>query len=185
MRGGLRKIKNTTSFESVVNMIMNEKSKITPFVLSSKFGFIIKVDIETPDKLDFEFNGLSDDKRSFNKPISTIIIKMSITSNPNPIQITPDYSYKGNTYTKYTDSLDNIFKEAKTQQNVYLESIQTTYQITPALADFSYLNSAASINLLNAIYKKSTSTTDIKFLVNYLRDYMKLHTNYCLTLLTM
>jgi len=173
--GIVNKTPDKDSFESVMLMINNPRTRITHISYSSLKGFIFKLRIEPEngkadlDECDIEFYGLNENKTAFDAPIDTLVIKMTITHEYKPIELTK-YIDINNDYSvnKVSDTYDEFFKEAVVQSEIYDITVSKGEPICPALVNFSYFDnmedSDSFLNLCNEKCEDDESKQMIKYI---------------------
>ena len=148
--GGVRQIDlSVSSFFAVLLMICARGATLTLISYSSLKGFVFRLVI--PTHLYSQFFTLNPQKTAFNKPVVTLILKFEILSRDeeglSPLIV------NGKSYTKVTDRIIDFHNEAKTQQNIYKDTLWPNgHPTTLSVADFSYFDIAGADILLEKLH---------------------------------
>jgi len=148
--GGVRQIDlSVSSFFAVLLMICARGATLTLISYSSLKGFVFRLVI--PTHLYSQFFTLNPQKTAFNKPVVTLILKFEILSRDeeglSPLIV------NGKSYTKVTDRIIDFHNEAKTQQNIYKDTLWPNgHPTTLSVADFSYFDIADANILLEKLH---------------------------------
>ena len=148
--GGVRQIDlSVSSFFAVLLMICARGATLTLISYSSLKGFVFRLVI--PTHLCSQFFTLNPQKTAFNKPVVTLILKFEILSRDeeglSPLIV------NGKSYTKVTDRIIDFHNEAKTQQNIYKDTLWPNgHPTTLSVADFSYFDIAGADILLEKLH---------------------------------
>lgn len=165
--GGVeQKNPSITSFHAVLDMIRTEGATLTILSYSSLKGFIFRLDIPpTPENT--QFFTLNSDKTAFTKPVVSLILKIEILSE-NVEKLEP-LVIERVSYTKETDKATNFYNEAKTQQDIYINTVWPNgLPITLSVADYSYFDIDHSYTLLDELYKIASNNIS-QFVLVYLK----------------
>jgi len=130
---------------AVIDMIINS-TFIDCIAYHSLKGFIFKIETKKPYFLrSYKSTGTGDIGRY--QPISTFLIKMVILSNDDTkIDKLPAFE---NT-KKESETVSNLFNEAKIQQDIYRNTLnKTEIPVCPAVMSFFHMSNLASMNLLD------------------------------------
>jgi len=149
MKGGMKK-KNTnlTFWDAVRKMINVQGATLTKIAESSSSGFIFRLNVpENPDNS--EFFSLNDNKTKFSKPIYSLIFKIVIIGDQDLPKYTFQDSGRTHKVSKQCETLDDFEKEAKIQQDIYLNTLKPNgSNICPSVIDFSLFDGKNSDTLL-------------------------------------
>jgi serine/threonine protein kinase len=191
--GGLRKKNAIDSFQAVLNMIRNPKTKITHISYSSKSGFIFLISFAegvTIEESDIEFYGINDAKTAFDKPVHELILKILMIENRqgqlDPLYIEDaDRGGSSKRYVKISETEENAKDEASVQNNIYINSVSPNGNpITPSVVDFSYFDNDSAKLFLNMISQKENTSNISLQMVNYLLNSLN-NSNRKLAVITM
>jgi hypothetical protein len=162
--GGVSQIDlSVSSFFAVLLMICARGAKLTLISYSSLKGFVFRLVI--PSHLYSQFFTLNPQKTAFNKPVVTLILKFEILSRYeeglSPLIV------NGKSYRKETDRIIDFHNEAKTQQNIYKNTLWPNgHPISLSVADFSYFDIADADILLEKL--KEIADVSSKLILEYL-----------------
>ena len=166
MKGGLKLLlsKNNDGFEPVYEMIMNHKSNFKLMTASSLSGFIFT--LEVPEDVS-RYADINSDKTGFDKIITNFVIKIVLIADEDD----DDYEmgeYKKNVKTYETK--DDFYKEAKTQQKIWMKSIENgASEICPSVANLSFLDYEDTETLFSTLAKKSNNDKDMIDVLKFLK----------------
>jgi hypothetical protein len=176
MKGGMKKKNTNLTFWDAVRKMINVKGAIlTKISESSLSGFIFRLNVpEDPENS--EFFSLNDDKTKFSKPIYSLIFKIVIIGHEE----LPEYTFQDSEgiqeVSKQCETIDDFEKEAKIQQDIYLNTLKPNgSNISPSIIDFSLFDGKNSETLLydlSDLVKRNDSGTRnmIIYLSNTIRD---------------
>jgi len=158
MKGGLKQInKELSSWQAVWYMINVPGSTIEIVSYTSLKGFIFRLDVPKDEDVrnivNTQFEGLNEDRTSINKPVYSLVFKISIIDMiENQL---PYINIDRKSIDKYTEIISNFIKEAYVQQDIYSKTLSPGgYPITISVVDFSYFNDVTSVGLLNTFLSK-------------------------------
>ena len=142
-----------SSFAAVFIMICEVGAKITLISYSSLKGFVFRLDI--PNPANTQFFTLNSNKTAFTEPVVSLILKIEILSDIEE-RLSPLTIGRLN-YNKLTDKTTDFHNEAKTQQDIYRNTVWPNgLPITLSVADFSYFDINNSYILLDKLFKRRT-----------------------------
>lgn len=186
-KGGLKqKNSKITSVEAVMNMLYSEGVKVEIVSYQSISGFIFILEIEKKSEY-VEFYGLNKNGTQFDDPIYRLIIKfVFLDIESKYLNNIKNFIDKKKTHAKYSETIDNYKKEAKTQQSIFLETIKPIGKpICPAVVDFSYFNSSSAKTILRRIYNLSAYKTMTYEVTNHMFGILQNNSNLQLGMITM
>jgi len=172
--GGVREIDlSVSSFFAVLLMICARGAKLTPISYSSLKGFVFRLVI--PSDLYSQFFTLNPQKTAFNKRVVTLILKFEILSRDE--EVLSPLIVEGKSYGKETDRIIDFHNEAKTQQNIYKNTLWPNgHPISLSVADFSYFDIASADILLEKL--KEIADVSSKLILGYLFRQLNLSPSY-------
>ena len=164
--GGVeQKNPSISSFQAVLDMIRAEGATLTNISYSSLKGFVFRLDIPNPENT--QFFTLNSDKTAFTKPVVSLILKIEILSEK--VEKLEPLDIGRFRYTKETDNATDFYNEAKTQQDIYRNTVWPNgLPITLSVADFSYFDIDHSYTLLDELYKIASNDIS-QFVLDYLK----------------
>ena len=167
MKGGLKLLlsKNNDGFEPVYEMIMNDKSNIKLMTASSLSGFIFT--LEVPEDVS-RYADVNSDKTGFDKIITNFVIKIVLTSGR--IRYMYKNKYK-NKLIKTYETNDDFYKEAKSQQKIWMKSIENgASEICPSVANLSFLDKQNTQTLFSILANKSNNDKNMIDVLEFLNE---------------
>lgn len=175
--GIVNKTPGKNSFVSIMQMLKNDRCKITSVSYSSLKGFVFKLHIEPEkgkmylDECDVEFYGLNCNKTAFDADVDTLILKLAILHKSEEIELEPHYvAVSGDKKDKQADVYSDFFSEAILQSYVYEKTVSKGEPICPALVDFSHFSDLnASIPFLDVLASRCYENDDAKPMIDYLK----------------
>ena len=122
VKGGAKKSNpEKTGFKPVEDMIKSIGTDFRILTADSLFGFMVVMDV-SPDNS--EYLGLTSGRKKMSKPITTYLLKLAVISETadymEPAIRLPDGSPP---FFKSSETASNLYKEAKIQQKLWLDSI--------------------------------------------------------------
>jgi len=130
------------SFSALMRMI--DKSSISTLSYDSLSSFVFKITVADPSSYIPEFFSLNDEGNGFTKPVTQLVLKIVIIEEETKLYKTPFYK-KSETYEKFEN-------EAKTQQTIYRETLETTGKpICPGVVDLSFFDKNDSISFFRKL----------------------------------
>ena len=166
MKGGLKLLlsKNNDGFEPVYEMIMNDKSNIKLMTASSLSGFIFT--LEVPEDVS-RYADINSDKTGFDKIITNFVIKIVLTSGRLRYMYKNKYKNKPKTY----ETNDDFYKEAKSQQKIWMKSIENgASEICPSVANLSFLDKQNTQTLFSILANKSNNDKNMIDVLEFLNE---------------
>ena len=166
MKGGLKLLlsKNNDGFEPVYEMIMNDKSNFKLMTVSSLSGFIFT--LEVPEDVS-RYADINSDKTGFDKIITNFVIKIVLIADED------DDDYEMGEYKnqqKIYETKDDFYKEAKTQQKIWMKSIENgASEICPSVANLSFLDYEDTQTLFSTLANKSNNDKDMIDVLKFLK----------------
>ena len=181
--GGLKlKLKKSPDldekFAPVFDMILEPSSTINLLTASSLVGFMFTLNVPNNPR----YNDL---RYKQQKSVTSYILKFAIiTSSGRPlissyIEVNRDGTNKispsGNIMdvNKESETERSFFDEAKTQQNIWFKTITTATEISPSVANLSFLNNDNALLLLEYILHNKPIRADTKHAIIYLIGELK------------
>lgn len=155
---------NKENYESAMNEMIDKAVKIKCLSYDSLQGFIFEIKVNEADAV---FNSL-DVNSEFNKPVTTVLLKLIILSDPEK---RVEFILDDRTMRKQTMSFTNFNKELEEQFHIYKNSLE--YNNIPICPSIIYDNILTDQNkirkyltkIYNKIYnitgKKNTLTSEI------------------------
>jgi len=176
--GIVNKTPGKNSFVSIMQMLKNDRCKITSVSYSSLKGFVFKLHIEPEkgkmylDECDVEFYGLNCNKTAFDADVDTLILKLAILHKTEEIDLEPHYvSVSGDKKDKQADIYGDFLNEAVLQSYIYERTVSKGEPICPALVDFSHFSDLnASIPFLDVLASRCYENDDAKPMIDYLKS---------------
>lgn len=155
-----------SSFAAVFIMICEVGAKITLISYSSLKGFVFRLDI--PNPANTQFFTLNSNKTAFTEPVVSLILKIEILSDIEE-RLSPLTIGRLN-YNKLTDKTTDFYNEAKTQQDIYRNTVWPNgLPITLSVADFSYFDINNSYILLDKLLTIANPSDNSSLVLNYLK----------------
>ncbi len=165
--GGVKQ-QNTSisSFAAVFIMISTIGAKLTLISYSSLKGFVFRLDI--PNPANSQFFTLNSNKTAFTEPVVSLILKIEILSESEE-RLSP-LTIGGINYSKVTDNTTDFHNEAKTQQDIYRNTVWPNgLPITLSVADFSYFDIDNSYILIDKLLTIANPSDNSSFVLNYIK----------------
>ena len=120
--GGKKRNSKKMGFEPVEDMIKSVGTEFSMLTADSLFGFMVIMEVP-PDK--FEYFGLSSTNQSMTRKITTYLLKLAVISQRPFHYLQPSIRIPGGSppFCKASETPVNLYREAKLQQRVWLDSI--------------------------------------------------------------
>jgi flagellar biosynthesis GTPase FlhF len=177
-------------FKLFMKMVNNPTCKISKIAYSSLKGFILKLDIDRPSNLDkidaiAPFLGLNIQKTKYDVPVYTLVIKLVILSSKET-NMRKYISLDRETFNKQTDIYSDFEKEAKTQSEIYKNTINKGEPVCPSLVAIAKMTEMSiSLEFLRLLKEKCGTNTEAENMVSYVMNEMQYNTSYQLGVIVM
>jgi hypothetical protein len=169
-RGGIKqKNAELTSFQAIYKMINNPTAFISKLAYSSLKGFLFKLDVD-PNPENSEFFRLNDSNTAFTVPVYSLVFKCAIVDVNETILTTP-LKIKDKKYIKSTESIHDFSEEAKSQQDIYIETIASSGKpICLAVIDYSYFDIPSANKFLDLLLRKGSYDAKAVQMLTYIKN---------------
>jgi len=177
-------------FKLFMKMVNNPTCKISKIAYSSLKGFILKLDIDRPSKLDnidaiAPFLGLNIQKTKYDVPVYTLVIKLVILSSKET-NMTQYISLDRERFNKQTDIYSDFEKEAKTQSEIYKNTINKGEPVCPSLVAIAKMTErSVSTDFLRILKEKCGYKTEAENMVYYIIKELLMQSSYQLGVIVM
>jgi len=177
-------------FKLFMKMVNNPSCRISKISYSSLKGFILKLDIDRPSNLDnldeiAPFLGLNIEKTEYNVPVFTLVIKLVVLSRTET-NMTKYISLDEKQFNKQTDIYSDFEKEAKTQSEIYKNTINKGDPVCPSLVAIAKItDKTVSLEFLKLLKKKCGSITESENMISYIIKELENNSSYQLGVIVM
>ena len=177
-------------FKLFMKMVNNPTCRISKIAYSSLKGFILKLDIDRPSNLDnidaiAPFLGLNIQKTKYDVPVYTLVIKLVILSSKET-NMTQYISLDRERFNKQTDIYSDFEKEAKTQSEIYKNTINKGEPVCPSLVAIAKMTErSVSTDFLRILKEKCGSNTEAENMVYYIIKELVMQSSYQLGVIVM
>jgi len=178
--GGLKlKHNEKVGFEPIIDMINSSDSELKVLTYSSLKGFMFILNVLPHYS---EYLDLNDNFSTFNKPVTSYILKFVVMTEYGDVKLPPYYGHD-----KESESTQGFLDEAKLQQDIWEKSITGGRQpICPSVANISLFDNDNAKEILNLCLLKVTEYDyDEIDLLFYLIELIKNNPDYEIGIMTM
>ena len=120
--GGKKRNSKKMGFKPVEDMIKSVGTKFSMLTADSLFGFMVIMEVRPEN---YEYSGLSSTNQSMTRKITTYLLKLAVISQRPFHYLQPSIRIPGGSppFCKASETPVNLYREAKLQQRVWLDSI--------------------------------------------------------------